>query len=391
MVRVSTGASCSARPIQLSILDAMRRVAGRPAPQRSLVNVWPARHSRSLDLLRTRAVSDANAWARTGILPQMRVDASNERLMDDKYARLFTDGGGPVDDRHEPRDHDWPTRSFDLLATKFVDESVLNISSMVNMNREQEYSQVVLIGDGTCTRFCRLPWPQGTVIFLVAPAEVHERAEALLTTCDEKVVAPRGCLLRRVDCDLSGDQPPNSLVAALEANGFRTCPSFGPSGRPGVPISTRIRLNIPCHSLRFLASSTRPAGGNRLSVFGLQGLRAMNVSRAAFEWIFSEISNAAAFESVVVGEIQAGSAEEMERLVSGYGMQGNGVSLEAVRDQCVPAVGADPRWMAALGANMDWRLFRATQRRLSLEEMDTLASHSAAAEAVDEDFFGNFS
>lgn len=40
---------------------------------------------------------------------------------------------------------------------------------------------------------------------------------------------------------------------------------------------------------------------------------------------------------------------------------------------------------------MDWRLFRATQRRLSLEEMDTLASHSAAAEAVDEDFFGNFS
>ncbi len=117
----------------------------------------------------------------------------------------------------------------------------------------------------------------------------------------------------------------------------------------------------------------------------------MNVSRAAFEWIFSEISDAAAFESVVVGEIKAGSAEEMERLVAGYGMQGNGVPLEAVRDQCVPAVDADSRWLAATETDMDWRLFRATQRRLSLEEMDTLASHSAAAEAVDEDFFGNFS
>jgi hypothetical protein len=117
----------------------------------------------------------------------------------------------------------------------------------------------------------------------------------------------------------------------------------------------------------------------------------MNVSQAAFEWIFSEISDAAAFESVIVGEINAVSAEEMERLVAGYGMQANGVPLEAVRDQCVPAVGADSRWLAAIEANMEWRFFRATQRRLSLEEMETLASHSAAAEAVDEDFFGNFS
>mmetsp|Transcript_4913 Transcript_4913/g.14241 ORF Transcript_4913/g.14241 Transcript_4913/m.14241 type:complete len:357 (-) Transcript_4913:2717-3787(-) len=356
MTRVSTGASCSSFTLPSPRLDAMLSVACRPNPRRS--PVWHFSHtpSRSHNLSRVCAAREANAWARTGILPEMRVDASNERLLDDKHARLFSDHAGhpmgAVDDSHEPRDHDWVTRSFDLLATKFVDESVLNVASMVNMNREQEYSQIVLIGDGTCTRFCRLPWPQGTVIFLVAPAEVHERAEAIIETCGEKAVAPRGCLLRRVDCDLSGDQAPNGLVAALEAKGFR---------------------------------------GNRLSVFGLQGLRAMNVSRAAFEWIFSEISDAAAFESVVLGEIKVGSAEEMESLVAGYGMQGNGVSLEAVRDQCVPAVGADPRWMAALGANMDWRLFRATQRRLSLEEMDTLASHSAAAEAVDEDFFGNFS
>ncbi len=385
MTRVSTGASCSSFNLPSPRLDAMLSVACRPNPRRS--PVWHFSHtpSRSHNLSRVCAAREANAWARTGILPEMRVDASNERLMDDKHARLFSDHAGhpmgAVDDSHEPRDHDWVTRSFDLLATKFVDESVLNVASMVNMNREQEYSQIVLIGDGTCTRFCRLPWPQGTVIFLVAPAEVHERAEAIIETCGEKAVAPRGCLLRRVDCDLSGDQAPNGLVAALEAKGFRTC---------YVPIFMRNHLGTH-HSRRPAGSSTHSPGGNRLSVFGLQGLRAMNVSRAAFEWIFSEISDAAAFESVVLGEIKVGSAEEMESLVAGYGMQGNGVSLEAVRDQCVPAVGADPRWMAALGANMDWRLFRATQRRLSLEEMDTLASHSAAAEAVDEDFFGNFS
>lgn len=224
MARVSTGASCSSRLLRSPLPDAKHRVACRPNPQHS--PTWPSRHSHSPDLFRTRAASETNAWALTSILPEMRVDASNERLMDDKYARLFSDAKShpvvAVDDSHEPRDHDWPARSFDLLATKFVDESVLNIASMVNMNREQEYSQVVLVGDGTCTRFCRLPWPQGTVIFLVAPAEVHERAEAILATCDEKVVAPRGCLLRRVDCDLRGHQSPNSLVTALEAKGFRT-------------------------------------------------------------------------------------------------------------------------------------------------------------------------
>lgn len=152
----------------------------------------------------------------------MRVDASEETLMSDEYARLFS-ASNPVDvDDPQPLGLDWTTRSFDLLATKFVDESVLNIASMVNMNREQEYSQVVLIGDGTCTRFCRLPWPQGTVIFLVAPAEVHERAEAILSSSGQKAVAPRGCMLRRVDCDFSGEHGPNGLVAALEAKGFRT-------------------------------------------------------------------------------------------------------------------------------------------------------------------------
>ena len=73
--------------------------------------------------------------------------------------------------------------------------------------------------------------------------------------------------------------------------------------------------------------------------------------------------------------------------------------------RCVPTAGdADPRWMSAVReagqgererererVRGGGRLFRATQRRLSLEEMETLALHSAAAEEIGEDFFGNFS
>jgi hypothetical protein len=36
-------------------------------------------------------------------------------------------------------------------------------------------------------------------------------------------------------------------------------------------------------------------------------------------------------------------------------------------------------------------LFRAQQRRLSLQEIEMYESHVSAAEEVDEDFFGNFS
>lgn len=59
--------------------------------------------------------------------------------------------------------------AFDLIATKFVDDGILTASNMVNVNKDQEYRQIVLIGDGMCTRFCRLPLPRGMVIFLVAP------------------------------------------------------------------------------------------------------------------------------------------------------------------------------------------------------------------------------
>jgi O-methyltransferase involved in polyketide biosynthesis len=306
----------------------------------------------------SRVVARSTYLERTTQLARVRMEATKEKLMNDEYARLFVEGIdidamsiGDIDSEE--------ARSFDFLATKFVDETVLSIASMVNMNREQEYSQVVLIGDGSCARFSRLPWPAGTVIFVVAPAEVHERAEAILQSGNFPAMAPRGCLLRRVDLDFSDDLQIEGLLEALEAKGFQ---------------------------------------GGKLSVFGLQGLRAIQLSPTGFDTLYSAISNAAAFESVVTGEFPAHSSAEMERFVAGYGMVGNDVPLDVVRDQCMPShmiEGADSRWMRAIPANknndLGWILFRATQRRLSLYEMETLALHSEAAAEADEDFFGNFS
>jgi hypothetical protein len=109
------------------------------------------------------------------------------------------------------------SRLADVLITRFIDDELLKITSMVNVNRAgQEYNQVVLIGDGMCTRAFRLPWPSGVAMYLVAPAEVHERAEAILAS--NKIRAPRGCLLRRVDCNL---QNAGSCANALQQAGYR--------------------------------------------------------------------------------------------------------------------------------------------------------------------------
>lgn len=61
---------------------------------------------------------------------------------------------------------------------------------------------MVLVGDGMDTRPFRLPWPEGTVMFLVAPPESHELAEAVLQAAQARV--PRGCLLRRVNLKVRG-------------------------------------------------------------------------------------------------------------------------------------------------------------------------------------------
>lgn len=60
--------------------------------------------------------------------------------------------------------------------------------------------QVVLLGCGMDTRPFRLGWPPGTLLFLLAPSEVHDAAKQTLKAAG--ATAPRGCLLRRVPIDL---------------------------------------------------------------------------------------------------------------------------------------------------------------------------------------------
>ncbi len=117
--------------------------------------------------------------------------------------------------------------AHDILATKFLDDMALQAVGLVNMDLGQEYRQVVLFGDGMDTRPYRLPWPAGTVIYMVAPAEVHDRAEAVLEQRDARAL--RGCLVKRVRVDLKSwlcapaGQPMTLATALLplERAGFR--------------------------------------------------------------------------------------------------------------------------------------------------------------------------
>ncbi len=137
---------------------------------------------------------------------------------------------------------------FELVATRFADENILKAISLTHTGRHLDYNQVVLVGDGMDSRPYRLPWPMGTVIYLVAPGDclatlcivhrsvltkllmtsshlhhlcliaghVQDLAHAALKAADAHV--PRGSLLRRVPADL---QSGASFQDALERAGYR--------------------------------------------------------------------------------------------------------------------------------------------------------------------------
>lgn len=133
-------------------------------------------------------------------------------LLVDGYAGHLLEGWDSTEDEGTC-DYD---EAADLISARFIDDELLVASGMVNTNRNQEYNQVVLIGDGMCTRFYRLPWPTGIVVYLIAPGEVHERAEAIFA--QKKLRGPRGCLLRRVNYNIDGDM---GFADALVSSGFR--------------------------------------------------------------------------------------------------------------------------------------------------------------------------
>ncbi|GAB4822830.1 hypothetical protein N2152v2_009876 [Parachlorella kessleri] len=102
-------------------------------------------------------------------------------------------GGSSQNSSHDASDQ--AVADLDALVARFLDEQLLKATLLVNMERKQEYNQVVVVGDAMDTRPFRLPWPTGTIIYLVGAAEVQQLAEAALKQQGARV--PRGCLLRR--------------------------------------------------------------------------------------------------------------------------------------------------------------------------------------------------
>lgn len=232
---------------------------------------------------------------------------------------------------------------YDLLITKFMDEQLLKTLSIVNMERShaREYRQVVLLVDAFDTRPFRLPWPPGTLLFLVAPGEAHEKAEAVLA--QQRIFVPRGCLLRRVPCDIS---KPASFADTLLRAGFQS---------------------------------------ERLSVWSLQGSNCFQLDDAVLYSFLTDISNLAAFDSFIFGEWKYCLQKEVDTVLASFGLLGSAISLKEVQAAIVADYAQDID-----DDDAPW-LFVAQQKRLSLDEMATYGSHVSAAEETDEDFFGNFS
>ena len=137
-----------------------------------------------------------------------------------------------------------------------------------------------------------------------------------------------------------------------------------------------------------------------LSRIAPQGIRSLELSRAALEAVFADMSNAAAMESLLVGELPECSAEDADTLLGSYGLLGTTLTIpEAaaeVTERAQDGGTVMERWRrvgeaGTSAAGRAARVFRAQQRRLSVDEMGTYEAHVAAAEEMDEDFFGNFS
>ncbi|KAI8469907.1 MAG: hypothetical protein J3K34DRAFT_385605 [Monoraphidium minutum] len=221
----------------------------------------------------------------------------------------------------------------------------MNAAKQVNINSisRGEYRQVVLVGDGFDTRPFRLPWPPGTLLFVAAPAEAHERAEALLAGAEGGPPrVGRGCLLRRVDLNL------DAAAVALERAGFRQ---------------------------------------DRLSLWALQGLHGQRLGRPALLELLADVTNSAAFHSLVIGELPLdGPRSEVDDALAEVGLLGCAdEAAEAAAAEVLAAARAGDGDVAAR-----W-LFTSQQMRLSLGQMGIYEDHAAAAEETDEDFFGHFS
>ena len=120
-----------------------------------------------------------------------------------------------------------------------------------------------------------------------------------------------------------------------------------------------------------------------------------------------QVGNQAALRSFVLGELPPATLEQTRCLLGDAGLIGNvmsrGEAAALTGDLCKPhsseqepphneaSVQTRVEACADASSSRVRRLFTAQQQRLSLSEMGLYEEHSAEAESIDEDFFGNFS
>jgi hypothetical protein len=427
----------SARPPSLLLGSSGPRAAASDAAsrRRRCVVAAAAATTSSSSSPPPRALEAAARLAASRLAESRRPDP----LFIDPFAELLAradgvgggNGGGEIEtETASQQQHQQQQQLLDAVATRYLDECLLNAASatsVTRMARGEDYRQVVLLGcDGGDCRPFRLPWPEGTVLFLVAPAEVHERAEALLEQQQQAAAVgtggggaagsspaaaaarvPRGCLLRRVDLDLGALHRSAAAAAPSASSGDNeAAEEQGSSSRPDATI--------------FLDALAR-AGfrGDRLSVWGLQGLQGLLGAAAAggeqqhqqqqpqphaatlLSALLAEVSSAAAFHSLVAGELPGPmTAREASNLLAEAGLlasvepPGGAGTREygRVPPVVVKAEGEGERGeaedAASSSSSSSWPrlLFSAQQLRPSLVQMGIYSEHVGAMEGSDEDF-----
>lgn len=294
-------------------------------------------------------------------------------------------------------------------------------------------TQVVLLGCGMDTRPFRLGWPRGTLLFLLAPGEVHAAAERALRGVGAAV--PSGCLLRRVPINLEvcGSPPEDWRFSAgrtvhgkrctssiescvqgdvddfgvtLEAAGYRgdrlsiwglqvrlhatalraACAVFRSRGLPTIKVSSLVRCPRPDLTLR---------------VARMQGLTHLGLRPQQVSTLLAHAANMAALYSLFVGQLPPASEAQANEWLAQAGLLGQLVdpAAEHGTQPSAPAAG-DGSATGSTGVALRHRvaeseavprLFSGQQQRLSLPQMRLYNSHVLAGEDTNEDFEGNFS
>ena len=160
---------------------------------------------------------------------------------------------------------------------------------------------MVLLGDGFDTRPFRLNWPPGTLLFSVAPAEVHEQAEARLAAAQPPAHVMRGCLLRRVNMNLKPALAAAAAAADAAGSNGSSNNEVSTSGSSAVEDSTGellLQQEQPQVSLlTVFREQLSRAGfrGDRLSVWVLQGLHGQGLGPEVLRQLLAEVADCAAY------------------------------------------------------------------------------------------------